>query len=55
MAHDKLGDATTDGVALHQLFEQLSVLGAQTLDVVNDRPTEITLVNAASSAKVCTG
>jgi len=55
MAHDKLGDATTDGVALDQLFEQLSVRGAQTLNVVNDRPTEISLVDAASSAEVGAG
>ena len=48
-------NTTADSVSLDQLLKQFSVLGAQPLDVVNDRPTEFGLVETACPAEVGTG
>ncbi len=45
-------NTTTDRVALDQLLKQLSVLGAQTFDVIDDRPAEFGLVKTAGPAEV---
>ena len=45
-------NTTTDRVALNQLLKQLSVLGAQAFDVIDDCPAEFGLVEAAGPAEV---
>ena len=45
-------NTTTDRVALDQLLKQLSVLGAQAFDVIDDCPTEFGLVETACPAEV---
>ncbi len=45
-------NTTTDGVSLNQLLKQLSVLGAQAFDVIDDCPAEFGLVEATGPAEV---
>ena len=52
---DTRPNTTTDRVALDQLLKQLSVLGAQPFNVVNDRPAEFGLVKTSGPAEVGTG
>ena len=49
---DARPNTITDGVSLNQLLKKLSVLGAQPLNVVNDRPAEFGLVKTTGPAEV---
>ena len=51
---DARPNTITDGVSLNQLLKQLSVLGAQTFDVIDDRPAEFGLVKTSGPAEVGT-